>query len=269
MKEFYCYFDESGTHKSSPVIVMGGLVGDDAQFAQFVPRLDEIRRRYGFTIFHAVDFKNGNGEFRGWLPQKKVALTIELSNLVAETMTAGAAATLLRDDYDHAYRADTSQPKVSKDSAYGLCFRMCLVGFLGDIEEACPYMRTPYVINVTVEHGDPNVEDARRVFEEVRATVRAVQHPDPFGTFRVAKKHECPELMLADFFAYTQYLRHTQTQDESSLSKAEIAELESHASEEQKARLSYIYLEREQLSQLQEHFAKLKRRRNYAARRRQ
>jgi hypothetical protein len=77
---------------------------------------------------------------------------------------------------------------VPKDSAYGLCFRMCIVDFLQEIEDTCHYRKTPYVMHVTVEDGDPNVKNAERIFEEVRATVLARMHIDPLGTFRTAKK---------------------------------------------------------------------------------
>lgn len=266
MKDFHCYFDESGTHKSSAVIIVGGLVGDAAQFAQFTRRLDEIRGRYGFKVFHAVEFRNGDGEFRGWPPEKKLALAIELSNLVAETMTAGAVATLVRDDYNRCYRADTSQPKVPKDSAYGLCFRMCLVDFLQEIQEAYPYETTPYTVHVVVEDGDPNVGNAKVIFEEIRATMLAKFKVDPLGTFRVAAKSQCLELMLADFLAYTEYMRQNSNPGENPLTAEEVAELESHAAKEQKARLSYLSLGSEQLNQLSEHFANLRRLRNYTNR---
>jgi hypothetical protein len=63
------------------------------------------------------------------------------------------------------------------------------------------------VLHVIVEDGDPNVEDSKRIFDEVRATVLAEMRIDPFGNFRAAKKRECLQLMLADFFAYTEYMR--------------------------------------------------------------
>ena len=82
---------------------------------------------------------------------------------------------------------------------------MCLVDFLQEIENACHYKKSPYMLHVVVEDGDPNVCDAKRIFEEVRATVLAEMRIDPLGTFRAAKKRECLQLMLADFFAYTVY----------------------------------------------------------------
>jgi hypothetical protein len=86
---------------------------------------------------------------------------------------------------------------------------MCLVGFLQSIEMACHYRQTPYRLHVTVEAGARNVNDARRIFEETRQAAVAMMGIDPLGTFQVLEKHECPELMLADFLAYTEYMDRT------------------------------------------------------------
>ena len=108
--EFFAYFDESGTHDSAPVIVLGGLLGSAEQFRNLGDRLDAIRGHYGFSVFHAVEFKNGKGEFKGWAPEKKLGLAVAFSNLVEETMTAAAAALLVKADYQSVYRVDSSNP---------------------------------------------------------------------------------------------------------------------------------------------------------------
>ena len=109
-------------------------------------------------------------------------------------MTAAATALLVKADYQSVYRADPSNPKVSKDSAYGLCFGMCLVEFMQSIEMVCRYRRTPCVLHVVVEAGARNVKDAGRIFEETRATAAAMMGVDPLGTFQVlGSKHECRE----------------------------------------------------------------------------
>jgi hypothetical protein len=73
--------------------------------------------------------------------------------------------------------------------------------------------------------------------------------------------------MLADFMAYTEHVRHTRMPTENPLTEEEVAALQSHATKEQKARLSYLSLGREELGRLSEHFADLRRSRNDAERR--
>ena len=33
MREYFAYFDESGTHDDAPVLILGGLLGTTAEFA--------------------------------------------------------------------------------------------------------------------------------------------------------------------------------------------------------------------------------------------
>jgi Protein of unknown function (DUF3800) len=264
VREFFAYFDESGTHDGAPVIVLGGLLGSAEQFEDLGARLDAVCDHYGFSVFHAVEFKNGKGEFKGWAPEKKLSLAVVFSNLVEETMTAAAMALLVKADYQTIYRADPSNPKVSKDSAYGLCFRMCLVEFLQTIEMVCHYRRTPYVLNVVVEAGARNVQDAGRIFEETRATAAAMMGVDPLGTFQVLGKHECRELMLADFLAYTEYMERTLAATDEPLSQDELAALAALGTPVRKARMFRATLGQEELKGLQQHLGDLKQQRRRA-----
>jgi hypothetical protein len=259
MREYIAYFDESGTHDEAPVLILGGLLGTKAEFAGLGKRLDAISANYGFDIFHAVDVKHGKGVFRGWSPQKKLQLAVEYSNLIEESLTAAAAASLVKEDYRSIYRADSTHRKVPKDSAYGLCFRMCLIEFLQTIEEACGYRTLPYRLSITVEDGARNVGDARRIFEETRATAVTLMGVDPLGVFQILGKTECRELMLADFLVYTELMRHGQAEAVEEIPAAEIQAITGIAPAVRKAKMFRAALDRAGLGELQAHFARLKR----------
>ncbi len=258
MRDYFAYFDESGTHDEAPVLILGGLLGTRAEFAELGKRLNAISEDYEFDIFHAVDVKHGKGVFRGWSPQKKLQLAVEYSNLIEESLTAAAAASLVKGDYRSIYRADSTHRKAPKDSAYGLCFRMCLIVFLQTIEEVCHYKKTPYQLSITVEDGARNVEDARRIFEETRATARALMGVDPLGTFHILGKTDCRELMLADFLAYTEFMRHGQTEAAAEISMAEIQAITGVAPTAHKAKMFRATLDQAGLAELQSHLAQLK-----------
>lgn len=260
--DYFAYFDESGTHDEAPALILGGLLGTKSEFAELGNRLNEISERYGFDIYHAVDVRHGKGVFRGWSPQKKLQLAVEYSNLIEESLTAAAAASLVKEDYRSIYRADSSHPKAPKDSAYGLCFRMCLIEFLQTIEDTCRYRTTPYQLHITVEDGARNVEDARRIFEETRATARVMMGIDPMGTFQVAGKADCRELMLADFLAYTESMRHSQVDMAEETPTAEIEAITGIAPAVCKAKMFRATLDPAGLAELQAHLAALKRARS-------
>lgn len=261
-RDYLAYFDESGTHDEAPFLILGGLLGTKAEFAELGKRLSSISENYGFDIFHAVDVKHGKGVFRGWSPQKKLQLAVEYSNLIEESLTAAAAASLVKEDYRSIYRADSTDRKAPKDSAYGLCFRMCLIEFLQTIEEACGYKRVPYRLSVTVEDGARNVEDARRIFEETRATALAVMGVEPLGRFEVLGKTDCRELMLADFLAYSEFMRHSQREAAAEIPIAEIEAITGIAPAARKAKMFRATLDHAGLGELQSHLARLKRARS-------
>ena len=47
----------------TPGLILGGLLGPKAEFAELGNRLDAIFEKYGFGIFHAVDVKHGKRQF--------------------------------------------------------------------------------------------------------------------------------------------------------------------------------------------------------------
>lgn len=262
LRDYFAYFDESGTHDEAPVLILGGLLGSKSEFEELGNPINAISERYGFDIYHAVDVRHGKGVFRGWSPQKKLQLAVEFSNLIEESLTAAAAASLVKEDYRSIYRADSSHPKAPKDSAYGLCFRMCLIEFLQTIEERCGYRTSPYRLSITVEDGARNVEDARRRFEETRSTARTLMGVDPLGKFDVLGKADCRELMLADFLAYTEFMRHGKTKAAAEIPMAEIEAITGIAPAARKAKMFRATLDQAGLAELQSHLAQLKRARS-------
>jgi hypothetical protein len=266
MIEFHMYFDESGTHASSPVLVMGGLLGSVEQFATFRTSLDEIRQHYGFDIFHAVEMKGGRKDFQAWLPEKQLSLTVAFDKLISETLIAAAASSIDKVEYNTHYFNDQQFPDVPKDSIYGLCFRMFLIAFLERIETVHRYRRTPYVVHVTVENGDPNCQDAKRIFEETKALAVTLFGADPLGTFHTATKQECPELMIADFMAYTRFMMHTRNLEESTLSDEDLVTLGLPVAQPDAAPSKVIWISFDPgvLKQLPAHLAEMARRQHTA-----
>jgi hypothetical protein len=262
MTEFNLYFDESGTHAGSPVLIMGGLLGNAEQFSIFRQRLDEIRLHYEFDVFHAVEMKGGRKDFQAWTYEKQLALVVAFDKLIGETLTAAAASSIDKVNYKKFYFDDLQFPEVPKDSAYGLCFRMCLVAFLEKIEAMHGYSLDPYVVNVTIEHGDPNWKDAERIFGETKALASVLFGVDPLGTFRTATKQECPELMLADFMAYTSYLICNNDFEQVTLSDEEMIALglPVPGHDARRSKLMWISFEPADLQRLSAHLAELRRR---------
>jgi hypothetical protein len=193
---FTAYFDEADTHGSSPTIILAAHVGHAFQWRRFQTKLDKIREKYGFKIFHAKDFKARSREFSGWSDDKQAALISDLVRLVSKTLTGGFTVFLERSRYIGEYRSSPIPKKMNLDSQLGVCFRACM-SHLIDLFSQNSYRDR---LNIVMEHGHPNVFDCERIFNELRGYYKMVDR-DLFGTFTVAAKDQCPPLMIADFLA--------------------------------------------------------------------
>jgi hypothetical protein len=123
---YTAYFDESNTHGPAPTTIMSALLGHAGQWQKFSEGLGDLRKRYGFTTFHAKRFQARRGEFAGWDDAKWRKLLVELTLLTASTLTERAAIHLERERYLIEYRNQPFPSKMQPDSQYGLCFRMLL-----------------------------------------------------------------------------------------------------------------------------------------------
>jgi hypothetical protein len=123
---YTAYFDESGTHDGEAVTIMGAVIGRADQWKEFGRKYNEIRRRHGFKVFHMKRFKAKSGDFRGWSDDQRATLFEEIRALTSFGLTDCVAIALDNETYKNTYRMAANKTKAQLDSAYGLCFRMCL-----------------------------------------------------------------------------------------------------------------------------------------------
>jgi hypothetical protein len=79
---FTAYYDEADTHGPSPTVIMAGLVGHTYQWRRFETKLSRIQKEFGFSLFHAKEFKARRAEFKGWSDDKRSQLIETLIDLV-------------------------------------------------------------------------------------------------------------------------------------------------------------------------------------------
>jgi hypothetical protein len=196
---YTAFFDEADTHGPSPTIIMGGCLGTAQQWQMFSRRLRGLQRRDGFQIFHVNEFKTKSGEFAGWPDSKCIKLVEDLTVLVRDHLTEGLTVHLERDRYLTEYRAAPIPRKMSLDSQYGVCFRACMRQVLAIVMEDGKNHR----LDVVIEDGHANVNDCVRIFDDLKWRFRQWRGIDLLGKITVAKKHQAPLLMAADFLAST------------------------------------------------------------------
>lgn len=242
---YTAYFDEADTHGPLPTIIMGGCLGTAQQWQMFSRRLRALQRRDGFKVFHVNQFKTKSGEFAGWPDSKCIRLVEDITVLVRDHLTEGLTVHLERDRYLTEYRAAPIPRKMSLDSQYGVCFRACMRQVLAIVMEDGNNHR----LDVVIEDGHANVNDCVRIFDDLRWRLRQLRGIDLLGKITVAKKHQAPLLMAADFLAST-YSMMRASKHEGGLDYAE----EAPEPPKWQAGLTFLELLPDALQQLKEDF---------------
>ncbi len=204
------YLDESGTHDASPTTVMAGVMGNNTQWLRFQRALDDLKKKHGFRVLHATEFKHRAGEFKGWSQQRCVALLDELADITVDRLMEAVACRLDKAAYQRDYQAGDRPRKLRLDTQYGLCFRMCLDHLSADairrLENHPKFGESR--LHVVLESGHRNTGDATRIFQERAGDLRGLG-VNLLGSITFAEKDRSDPLMVADFLAHTTFMRDT------------------------------------------------------------
>jgi len=202
------YFDESGTHDESPITVVAGVLGNAAQWRKFEVNLQAIQRKYNFRIFHAKEFRARSGEFRGWQPSKCVSLAMEMAELTAKSGIHGVIMSFKNSEFEEFYRGGEKPRKLRLDTKYTLAFRSCLLQFVVQSAARLQHHKKFHAtrLHVVMESGHKNAGDAARAFREEADDLRELGS-DLLAEITFASKKECLPIMVADFLAYTRFIR--------------------------------------------------------------
>lgn len=187
---------------------MAGVVGTAAQWGRFQISLDKLKKRYGFRVFHAKEFKARSGEFSGWPPAKCLALISDLSELTGQGLMHGAVLSIKNAEYEEYYKNGERPKKLRLDTCYALGFRLCFLNMVDEIMRRLGhdkrFERTR--LHVVLESGHKNSGDAARAFHEEMKSLQSFGC-DLLAGMTLADKTKCDPLMVSDFLAHTAYMR--------------------------------------------------------------
>jgi hypothetical protein len=179
------YFDESGTHGDSPTVIVAGFGATLAQWTGFEKRVRKLFGDFGIARFHAKDFRGTKGDFKGWDLQKKGIFNSRFLQIIDNQLSFAVAGITTPDEYLKHYREKRFPRGVRVDTIYGICFRTALLRATLDFENN-PH---DWPLNVVLELGHKNAQDAVRIFQEVK---KRPQFAPLFGTIPV----QGPTLLL-------------------------------------------------------------------------
>ena len=191
------YFDESGTHDGSPVVIVAGFVATAEKWGDYERDLAALNAEYGVSVFHAKDWRGRKGSFKGWPHQRRATYNSRFLRLADAHLTWGAAGVLVRDEYDKIYRAKPFPPRARPDTPYGMCFRTALLRTLMEMRA----WRSSWPLNIIMEDGNKNLGDAIRVFGEIRNQL-AIGYTGALGYISFGSKRDCLPIAIADSLAY-------------------------------------------------------------------
>jgi Protein of unknown function (DUF3800) len=121
------YFDDSGTHGTSDVVVVGGLLGNQYQWQFFnelwAAKLGEPSPgKLPLRRFHMYDCVQGENEFLGWSRTATDFLVHELGTIILKTGLYGYACAIARKDWNDLVTGDWRD---AFGDAEGFCVRQC------------------------------------------------------------------------------------------------------------------------------------------------
>ena len=91
------YFDDSGTHHGADVIVMGGLISTDEEWAALEPKWQAALDEIGIKKMHMSPCENRKGEFQRFERPERDAIVARFTDLVCETRGRMLASAVSRD----------------------------------------------------------------------------------------------------------------------------------------------------------------------------
>jgi hypothetical protein len=193
------YLDESGTHSEAKISAMGGFVATARQWRKYEKRTEKLFKRYGVQVFHAIDVRRGDGDFKGWSVDRKIIFLDEFQHIINDTLESGVVAFIRDEDYKY-YSGLYWPKKTRRDSKYTIMFRACLSQMV-DVVGHIPQTIEPR-LHIVLEDGHNNAEDAVRNYNWVRDKLSGDSSRILAGlTF--GNKTNCLPLAASDNFSYT------------------------------------------------------------------
>lgn len=127
---FTGYFDESGTHAGSRVIVVAGYVSPEREWRRLEIKWKKRLRREGAKYYHTTDIEAATprGPYKGWSRLKADRLTASLLPLIRDHIKWGFAVYLLREDWEAVKRSAQIVFRDYNKFPYVLLSKMCIEG---------------------------------------------------------------------------------------------------------------------------------------------
>jgi Protein of unknown function (DUF3800) len=189
---FICYLDDSGT-SGLPIVTLAGFLANDKVWQNIEMESGVIFARYGINLFHAKEFHDTKGEFKGWSKVKKHTFARDLFEPLKNQMFALSIS--VRKEAFESYKARTG--KEQRTSSFGLCFSSLVMKIVTEksIEKHLEQERVSFM----VEAGNSNNGELEEHFKFLKSNLSL---RDVLDSIEFIPKKSCRAIQLADYWAF-------------------------------------------------------------------
>jgi hypothetical protein len=189
------YFDESGTHDSSEIIVVAGLVSPVFRWERLTRSWQRILAKYQLEDFHMVDCAHGVGAFKSWDRGRRDKLVRELVPVMTKHVFWRAWTAIVRADYVQCFKRDW------RSQAFGQAYTIGALGCASRILQLAKTrdMLIPYMFEQGGRGGGRTTAMLQGLIESGQKEFYRM------GSLTVDHRRNVPALQAADLHAYEVY----------------------------------------------------------------
>lgn len=193
-----CYFDDSGTHDGSRIVVFAGLIGEDEQWDYFEPRWNEklarpLPGKPPLKRFHMFDCKWGYGEFAGYGEAERDAVTHDFRQIILDSGVIGVASAVSTRDWDEIVTGDYRQILGTADES-------AFAGAIANLDD----LRSEG-LNLVFDNTGPNSTARYAAIYDRFQAMHAKFGAKPLGGLAFLPMLGTPPLQGADMIAWETY----------------------------------------------------------------
>lgn len=191
-----CYFDDSYDNNGVPIVTMAGYVSTLEAWKEFEEAVLSYFNMHNISVFHAREFHNTDGNFKGWTTCKKVSFLEGLFDLLAPKVAFGISFSALSDVHTQR-KTETGLSK--SQSAYGWCFNAILDRLLRDEGILEGINKHGATISLKIEEGNKNNSGILQLYGNI---IEQYCLEDRLGSLEFIHKKQCFAIQMADAIAF-------------------------------------------------------------------
>jgi Protein of unknown function (DUF3800) len=187
----WAYFDETGTHDQSEMVMIGGLVSAADDWQSLENDWQRLLSNLEIAYFHASECNAGDGIFASLPREFRYDLARNLAKIIASHVVGTVQANIFREDW----MAQKDGLERHFSDPYHFCFESCMHRLSTWSKQHANGERVALVFALQNERPS-------RAYQLYSAYTMEPMWREQLGNLTFSRASECPALQAADLFAY-------------------------------------------------------------------